>query len=271
MQVVNWFSAGITSAVAGKMAINKYGSENVANVYFEIASAHPDNDRFIADCEKWYGQEIHRRRGKYDDQFDVIGQTRYLNGPSGARCTTELKRFVRVSAVEEFNPDIQVYGFHYSKPEINRAVRAQQQIPDTTLYFPLIEAEMTKDIAAQLLLDNGIGLPAMYLLGFANNNCIGCVKGGKGYWNLIRKTFPEVFDRMARLEREIGRTCVSNPHVFLDELDPERGNSPKQVAPSCDSSCELEYVDLIDPLTDQIMEGTLQIKDVPYDPWAAVS
>ena len=36
--------------------------------------------------------------------------------------------------------------------------------------------------------------PLMYDLGYPNNNCIGCVKGGMGYWNHIRKDFPEVFE-----------------------------------------------------------------------------
>lgn len=35
----------------------------------------------------------------------------------------------------------------------------------------------------------------MYDLGYANNNCIGCVKGGIGYWNKIRIDFPEESDR----------------------------------------------------------------------------
>ena len=42
----------------------------------------------------------------------------------------------------------------------------------------------------------------MYDMGYPNNNCIGCVKGGMGYWNHIRKDFPEVFDSRAKLERE---------------------------------------------------------------------
>ncbi len=37
----------------------------------------------------------------------------------------------------------------------------------------------------------------MYDLGYPNNNCIGCVKGGMGYWNKIRKDFPEVFQKRA--------------------------------------------------------------------------
>jgi hypothetical protein len=67
-------------------------------------------------------------------------------------------------------------------------------------------------------------MPAMYQLGYRNNNCIGCVKGGIGYWNKIRRDFPEAFDRMAKAERAIGRKLFKREGVYLDELDPARGN-----------------------------------------------
>ncbi|CAK7024888.1 MAG: hypothetical protein EUB_02291 [Eubacterium sp.] len=64
-------------------------------------------------------------------------------------------------------------------------------------------------------------------MGYPNNNCIGCVKGGMGYWNMIRKDFPEVFSRMAKLERDIRHSCIKN--CFLDELEPNRGRKPKMI------------------------------------------
>ena len=76
----------------------------------------------------------------------------------------------------------------------------------------------------------------MYDLGYMNNNCIGCVKGGMGYWNKIRKDFPEVFNSRSKLERDIGHSCIKG--VFLDELDPNRGRS-NEVIPDCGIMCEI--------------------------------
>ena len=76
---------------------------------------------------------------------------------------------------------------------------------------------LTKEDTHAILNRLGIRRPAMYDLGYQNNNCIGCVKGGMGYWNKIRKDFPEVFERRAKLEREIEHSCIKG--VFLDELD----------------------------------------------------
>ena len=95
---------------------------------------------------------------------------------------------------------------------------------------------LTKEDAHGLLEKLGIRRPAMYDLGYSNNNCIGCVKGGMGYWNKIRKDFPEVFERRAKLERDIGATCIKG--IYLDELEEDRG-STKEILPECSLMCEL--------------------------------
>jgi len=73
---IAWFSCGITSAVAVKLALQKF--KEVEIYYFVIDSAHWDNERFIRDCEKWYNKKIHRVQGKYTDQFEVIRKERYI-------------------------------------------------------------------------------------------------------------------------------------------------------------------------------------------------
>ena len=94
-------------------------------------------------------------------------------------------------------------------------------MPDFQHEFPLIDKMLSKEDAHAILERLKIASPVMYNLGYRNNNCIGCVKGGMGYWNKIRIDFPEVFERMARLEREVGHSCING--IFLDELEPDRG------------------------------------------------
>ena len=48
MKVIAWWSAGVTSAVATKLAIDEHGLDNVEPIYFAIDSAHSDNARFKA-------------------------------------------------------------------------------------------------------------------------------------------------------------------------------------------------------------------------------
>ena len=260
-KIIGWFSCGITSAVACKLAVDKYGKDNVVLIYFEIDSAHKDNERFIADCEKWIGLKVERRRSsKYKDQFDVIEKTRYVNGPGGARCTKELKKDVRAAVEKELDFEHQVFGFEFDKKEINRAIRFSQQYPHTNPIFPLIEGQLTKEHCAGILINNGIEIPEMYKLGFHNNNCIMCVKGGKGYANLVRKNFPDYFDKMAVLERKIGRSCIKNK--FLDELSPEEGRHEPPILPDCGTFCEIEFAEIIDDNTDKVLKGEASISDV---------
>ena len=215
--VVAWWSAGITSAVACKMALEMYG--NVKLYYIKIDSAHPDNDRFKADCEKWYGCEIETlQSSKFKDQFEVIEQVGAINTPYGAPCTKMIKKQVRfdleklheLSLFNDVEIQHQVWGYEFDRVQINRAIRHGQQYPDTKPLFPLIEKGLTKENCAGKLLSEGIEMPLMYRLGYNNNNCIGCVKGGIGYWNKIRVDFPDDFNRMAALERRIGYTCLHN-------------------------------------------------------------
>ena len=89
---VAWFSAGITSAVACKYAVDLYSDVEI--YYIETGSAHPDNKRFISECESWYQKKINiiQNSKGYTSHFDVVEKTRYVNGVGGARCTLELKK-----------------------------------------------------------------------------------------------------------------------------------------------------------------------------------
>jgi len=259
---VAWWSAGVTSAVATKLALDAFGKDNVDIIYFKIDSAHPDNERFLRECEEWYGKEIIVRQSeKYKDQFDVIKKTRYINGPAGARCTLELKKKLRYDIQKEVDYKGQIFGFEYSKKEINRALRFMEQY-DVNPIFPLIEQMMDKPACLHYLEKQGIRRPRMYELGFPNNNCIGCVKGGAGYWNLIRKEFPEQFEKMAQLEDELGNTCLKdkNGRIPLRNLDPDRGHKQKIIMPDCGSFCDIEFTEFEHKDLDKVFEEGSVIK-----------
>jgi hypothetical protein len=246
--IIAWWSAGVTSAVACKLIIDEFGADRVRLIYFKIDSAHPDNERFIKECEAVYGKKIEiHRSAKYTDQFDVASKTRYINGPNGARCTLELKKNVRYKVEEETDFEHQVFGFEYDKKEINRAIRFIEQYPVAKAIFPLIENKITKPQSLHYL-ENVMGIqkPAMYSLGYSNNNCLGCLKGGAGYWNKIRIDFPETFAKMAKIEREIGNSCLKNKEgrVFLDQLDPNAGRHEAPVLPDCGNFCDIEFSDI---------------------------
>lgn len=241
-QVIGWWSAGVTSAVAIKVAIDE--GVNVVPIYFETGSAHEDNARFKADCEKWYGRNILTfKNPKYDNVLHLLSKTTYVNGPNGAECTRSLKKDVRHMIEKWFPHDGQIFGFEYEAKEIKRAKRFTEQYQDSKPRYPLIEKKLTKANCLYALEQAGIDKPAMYSMGYHNNNCIGCVKGGMGYWNKIRVDFPDTFKAMAEMERKKKHSCIKG--VFLDELDPDRGRYPEEIAPECGIYCPVEEFPLL--------------------------
>lgn len=224
---IAWFSCGAASAVAA------YLTPEAKLVYCDTGGEHPDNNRFLADVERWLGKKVTiLRNEKYADHMDVVQKERYVNGPLGARCTVELKKVQRFKFQRA--DDIQIFG--YTVEERDRAKKFCEAFPEVDARFPLIEKNLTKENCLGLIASVGIEIPQMYKLGFNNNNCIGCVKGGMGYWNHIRKHFPEVFARMALIERDVGNSCIKG--IFLDELSPDRGHSHKEPSISCDFICQ---------------------------------
>lgn len=243
-RVVVWFSAGAASAVAAKLTLHPHPEAVIA--YTDPGNEHPDNQRFISDCERWFGKEVVQlKSSSYEDAWEVWEKRRFLVSTGGALCTMEMKKRVR----QEFEQagDAQVFGF--TAEEQARASSFRRQNPEVDLRTPLIERGLSKDDCLALIEKAGIELPAMYQLGYRNNNCVGCVKGGIGYWNKIRRDFPETFARMAKLEREIGATVLRNRNrfggepvymgrLYLDELDPERGNHADEPSFECSVLCQ---------------------------------
>jgi 3'-phosphoadenosine 5'-phosphosulfate sulfotransferase (PAPS reductase)/FAD synthetase len=241
-RTVVWFSAGAASAVAAKLTLAQAEGE-VVICYTDPGSEHPDNERFIQDCERWFGQPVVRLRSdKYRDTWQVWEERRFLVSPAGALCTTELKKRPRFAF--QHTDDVQVFG--YTVEEQHRADRFRDQNPGVTLVTPLIDHGLGKDDCLALVERAGIKLPEMYLLGYRNNNCVGCVKGGMGYWNKIRVDFPDVFARMAKLERDIGASLLRDKDgsVYLDELDPDRGRYPDEPDLECSLLCQLAEEEL---------------------------
>jgi len=201
MRVISWFSCGAASAVATKLAIAQY--DEVVVAYCEVAEEHPDNKRFLKDCEKWFGQEIIvLGNDKYDRSiYEVFRKTRYLSGPAGARCTGELKKRVR----EDFERPDDVHVFGYTKEEQRRYDRFIDA-NNIDVVVPLIDAQLDKSDCLAMIENAGIELPALYKMGYKNNNCLGCVKSSSpAYWKKIAQDFPEMFQRMNDTEKMLGR------------------------------------------------------------------
>lgn len=236
--IVSWFSAGVSSFIA--TYLEKDTVDKI--IYIHIDDQHPDTMRFVKDCEKALGKEIEILQSPYKSVSNVIMQFQTVNTIYGARCTDVLKKRVRKEWEYRHKDEDLTYIWGYDVGERNRAERLLESMPQFEHRFPLIEKQLTKEDCHGILRELGIKRPAMYELGYRNNNCIGCVKGGMGYWNKIRKDFPEVFAERARQEREVGCSCING--VFLDELDPDRGRLEDEIMDECSIICQIVNMEL---------------------------
>jgi len=206
MNIVCWWSGGITSAVACKLAIGEHGAKNTSVIMLDTRNEHSDTYRFLKDCEIWYGQKIEILRS---EDYKCIQETWYkhksLNTANGAICSYMLKRRVREKWEKSNTFDHQVFGFEFAKKEMNRARSLNQNHAHTKPIFPLIDARLSKQDCLKIVKGAGIKIPEPYNLGFNNNNCLrtGCVQGGIGYWKKIQSEMPEKFHKMAAVEHDL--------------------------------------------------------------------
>lgn len=243
-RIICWFSCGAASAVATKLAIAKYGKENITIARCLIYEEHPDNDRFASDCSKWFGMPIlNLINNRYDGSIYKVFESRnYISGIGGAPCTMLLKKQVRI----DFQQPTDKHIFGYCLEEQDR-LDDFIDANNIDVEAPLIEANLTHNECLSIIKDAGIELPEMYKLGYQHNNCIGCVKStGQGYWNKIRNDFPEQFDRMAKFSRNLGVKMIriKSERRFLDELEPNTGNYKDEPEIQCGIFCEMAKKDL---------------------------
>ena len=166
-RIISRFSCGAASAVATKLAISS--GEKITVAYCEIEEEHPDNKRFLKDCEKWFGQEIIILQNEfYKGSIYNVFEKNYMRTPSGSPCTRALKKDVR-KRFEKPN-DRQVFG--YTLEEQDRLDRFIDVNNEVDVWAVLIEKGLTKEDCLAMVERAGIELPEMYKLGYRNNNCI---------------------------------------------------------------------------------------------------
>jgi hypothetical protein len=254
-RILVWVSWGAASVVAAREALRLFkDTYEVVLVNCDTRSSeHPDNYRFSEQVEAWLGQPVvYLKSEKFTDVDNVVAVTRYMSGPTGARCTTELKKLPRLQYASP--DDLHVWGF--TAEEWRRCKDFQKNNPDLDNLFLLPALGITKQQCLERIAAAGIELPMMYQLGFGNNNCPGCLKASSPwYWSMVREHFPEVFAKRCQQSRELGVRLIQctdecrrrlapgvvpvgeKRRIFLDELPPGRFNKGRGESLSCGPEC----------------------------------
>lgn len=224
-----WWSGGVTSAVACKIALELFDVSFI--VFIDTENEHPDTYRFKKDCENWYGRKIDTVSAigdKYESIQDVWIKNKSLNVATGAICSTELKRKAREYVQGMVPCKHQIFGYEFDRKEMNRALSMAKNNPKAKPIFPLLMMGYDKADCIKIVMEAGIEVPETYSLGFKNNNCFGtgCVQGGIGYWQKMRIDFPEKFDAMADMEHKLTE-LKGKPVTMLKDQSNEAKEKPK--------------------------------------------
>jgi hypothetical protein len=241
--IVVWFSCGAASAVAAKYTLDLYGKDNTVIICNNpIEEEHEDNQRFLKDFEKFVGQKIVAVKSKkYPNQscVEVWDNRKYMSGVKGAPCTLELKKKARQDWEKDNHHDYIVLGFTLEEKKRHDRFKLTER---ENILPVLIENHITKADCYRLVRDWGLVLPKIYSMGMPNANCIGCVKAsGITYWQLIRKTFPDIWRERVEQSRNIGAKLVKykGQRIYLDELPEDaKGNKLRNMDFECGIFCE---------------------------------
>lgn len=253
-RVLAWVSGGAASVVAAKLAIAKYGHDRVLLVRCETGNEDEDNARFERDASAWLGKETTILKAeKFDNVVDCWIKRKFMAGPNGAPCTTHMKVEPRLAF--QHPTDIHVFGYTEDRADVARFEKLRETYFELTVEAPLIDVRVSKASALAIVERAGLTLPRSYAMGFPNANCLqtGCVKAtSPDYWSLFRARFPERFERMAALSRQIGARLVriNDERRFLDAL-PVDWPMLSPIAPSCDFLCAIAEDEILSPGPDK--------------------
>jgi len=241
--IVVWFSNGAASAVAWQETLRRYDNLClVVAVNNPVREEDPDNLRFGRDVASWLGKPlISHVNPRYPHAsavktWDARGAMVFRHG---APCTVHLKKEARQDYERLNRVDWHVFGFTAAeKKRHERFVLTER----SNVLPVLIDAGLSKQDCADRLTEAGVALPRVYAEGYPNANCIGCVKAtSPTYWNLVRRTRPEVFEQRAVQSRELGVRLARHKgkRIFLDELPADaKGRSLKSMRVECGNICE---------------------------------
>jgi hypothetical protein len=141
---------------------------------------------------------------------------------------------------------VHIFGYTADSADVKRAAMLRENWPDLIVETPLIDRGIDKAACLALLAKAGIAPPRTYAMGFPNANCIPCCKAtSPAYWALVRKHYPEQFQRMAELSRRLGATLtrIDGERAYIDQVPHDQAVTDP-IAPACDMLCQLAERDL---------------------------
>lgn len=204
-KIVVGYSGGVTSAYCLKLALDMFPRNEVVALFHDTKTEDKDTYRFLKAVAKHFKFPITER----SDGRSVVELERdegILASNVAAFCSRILKLEQREKYFDELKKqgidDITlVLGFHANewKRIQNHTMRAEKE--GYKVRFLLAEKRISKQFCADYFrVTLGIPLPRMYEWS-DHANCVGCRRGGAGYWKAVLANAPDAFAEVVKQEK----------------------------------------------------------------------
>jgi len=199
------FSGGLGSYFATKRLVERnIPKEDIILLFTDTMIEDEDLYRFLDDATEKLGIPL----TNYSDGrnvWEVMKDHKFLSNSRVDHCSGDLKRKMSRKFIKQFKPDEVIIYLGFDWTEMNRFEKAQKAWLPYKIESPMCgNPYLDKEDMKKMLADDGIGLPRLYKMGFAHNNCGGgCVKAGIGHFTKLLDEFPERFTEWEAHEQEI--------------------------------------------------------------------
>ncbi len=214
-------SGGMASAYCADLSIKKYGKGNVVLYFNDTKWEHPDLYRFLREISEHWGLPITEDSdGRTPEQ--LFHDEHALANNMMPFCS----RILKARRLQNYFCDGDNLIFGIGPEEKHRATRlvaayqkfAVERNKWSTIEFPLIENNISREVVEKWINETGIEKPQLYKLGFEHNNCGGgCVRAGKKHWARLLAFLPEVYAERERCEQDFIKAFGKDVHFLKDE------------------------------------------------------
>jgi len=197
------YSGGLASFFEAKLAIEKYGLDNVELVFCDTKSEDEDLYRFLDETEMLLGSKITKLvDGK--DIWECAFDDNFLYNSRVANCTIKLKMRLFKKYIKKFKKDEIVVHIGFDYTEQHRFDRSKKHYLPIKIESLILNTKLTKMTMRDELVLLGIELPLLYKLGFAHNNCGGfCFKAGIGHFKQLYEKLPLRYEYHMNKEQDL--------------------------------------------------------------------
>jgi hypothetical protein len=237
MIYISSYSGGAASWYTSELLAERYGKENVINLFADTLIEDEDTYRFIDETTEKSGIKLVRvADGR--DPWEVFKDNRWIGNSRVAQCSHELKQKMCKDWVKaNYSPAECIIYVGIDWSEIHRMGAIQEGWKPYIVESVLTEPPyIDKEFIFKEMEKQGIRKPRLYEMGFSHNNCGGfCVRAGQGHFINLLKTMPERYkyheDKEWEMREYLGRDDVSilSKSVFshYEFIEDEEGDVTK--------------------------------------------